>query len=129
MGAVDRGGRQSAGDAYSARLGAPRRPRARPGEARRNRRHDLRRRHPVRGAEGRGGGRHHGQPLPQTLAGTLMSLPAPKKVVLAYSGGLDTSIILKWLQTEYRAEVVTFTADLGQGEEVEPARRKAELLG
>jgi argininosuccinate synthase len=49
--------------------------------------------------------------------------------VLAYSGGLDTSIILKWLQTEYRAEVVTFTADLGQGEEVEPARRKAELLG
>jgi argininosuccinate synthase len=54
---------------------------------------------------------------------------APEKVVLAYSGGLDTSIILKWLQTEYRAEVVTFTADLGQGEEVEPARRKAELLG
>jgi argininosuccinate synthase len=53
----------------------------------------------------------------------------PTKVVLAYSGGLDTSIILKWLQTEYRAEVVTFTADLGQGEEVEPARRKAELLG
>ncbi len=53
----------------------------------------------------------------------------PKKVVLAYSGGLDTSIILKWLQTEYRAEVVTFTADLGQGEEVGPARRKAELLG
>ncbi|MGQ0559111.1 MAG: argininosuccinate synthase [Sphingosinicella sp.] len=51
------------------------------------------------------------------------------KVVLAYSGGLDTSIILKWLQSEYRAEVVTFTADLGQGEEVEPARRKAELLG
>jgi argininosuccinate synthase len=58
-----------------------------------------------------------------------MNLPPPKKVVLAYSGGLDTSIILKWLQTEYRAEVVTFTADLGQGEEVEPARRKAELLG
>jgi argininosuccinate synthase len=51
------------------------------------------------------------------------------KVVLAYSGGLDTSIILKWLQTEYDAEVVTFTADLGQGEEVEPARAKAELLG
>ena len=51
------------------------------------------------------------------------------KVVLAYSGGLDTSIILKWLQTEYNAEVVTFTADLGQGEEVEPARRKAEMLG
>jgi argininosuccinate synthase len=58
-----------------------------------------------------------------------MTLPPPKKVVLAYSGGLDTSIILKWLQSEYRAEVVTFTADLGQGEEVEPARRKAELLG
>jgi argininosuccinate synthase len=58
-----------------------------------------------------------------------MSTSPPKKVVLAYSGGLDTSIILKWLQTEYRAEVVTFTADLGQGEEVEPARRKAELLG
>jgi len=51
------------------------------------------------------------------------------KVVLAYSGGLDTSIILKWLQTEYGAEVVTFTADLGQGEELEPARQKAELLG
>ena len=51
------------------------------------------------------------------------------KVVLAYSGGLDTSIILKWLQTEYDAEVVTFTADLGQGGEVEPARRKAEMLG
>lgn len=53
----------------------------------------------------------------------------PKKVVLAYSGGLDTSIILKWLQTEYGCEVVTFTADLGQGEELEPARAKAELLG
>ena len=51
------------------------------------------------------------------------------KVVLAYSGGLDTSIILKWLQTEYNAEVITFTADLGQGEELEPARKKAELLG
>lgn len=54
---------------------------------------------------------------------------APKKVVLAYSGGLDTSIILKWLETEYGCEVVTFTADLGQGEELEPARKKAELLG
>ncbi|SFH05599.1 argininosuccinate synthase [Palleronia marisminoris] len=53
----------------------------------------------------------------------------PKKVVLAYSGGLDTSIILKWLQTEYGCEVVTFTADLGQGEELEPARKKAEMLG
>jgi len=52
-----------------------------------------------------------------------------KKVVLAYSGGLDTSIILKWLQTEVGAEVVTFTADLGQGEELEPARKKAEMLG
>jgi argininosuccinate synthase len=52
-----------------------------------------------------------------------------KKVVLAYSGGLDTSIILKWLQTAYRCEVVTFTADLGQGEELEPARNKALLLG
>jgi len=51
------------------------------------------------------------------------------KVVLAYSGGLDTSIILKWLQTTYGCEVVTFTADLGQGEELEPARRKAETLG
>ncbi|MEL6749950.1 MAG: argininosuccinate synthase [Pseudomonadota bacterium] len=52
-----------------------------------------------------------------------------KKVVLAYSGGLDTSIILKWLQQVYQCEVVTFTADLGQGEEVEPARQKAEKLG
>jgi len=52
-----------------------------------------------------------------------------KKVVLAYSGGLDTSIILKWLQTEYGAEVVTFTADLGQGEEIEPARAKALAAG
>ncbi|MBB5660393.1 argininosuccinate synthase [Brevundimonas halotolerans] len=53
----------------------------------------------------------------------------PKKVVLAYSGGLDTSIILKWLETEYGAEVVTFTADLGQGEELEPAREKALRMG
>jgi argininosuccinate synthase len=52
-----------------------------------------------------------------------------KKVVLAYSGGLDTSVILKWLQETYACEVVTFTADLGQGEELEPARRKAEMLG
>ncbi len=61
-----------------------------------------------------------------------MSAPkksAPRKVVLAYSGGLDTSIILKWLQTEYGCDVVTFTADLGQGEELEPARKKAEMLG
>ncbi|WP_420396337.1 argininosuccinate synthase [Nioella sp.] len=56
-------------------------------------------------------------------------MSAPKKVVLAYSGGLDTSIILKWLQTEYGCEVVTFTADLGQGEELEPAREKALMLG
>ncbi len=56
-------------------------------------------------------------------------MSSPKKVVLAYSGGLDTSIILKWLQTEYGCEVVTFTADLGQGEELDPARKKAELLG
>jgi argininosuccinate synthase len=52
-----------------------------------------------------------------------------KKVVLAYSGGLDTSVILRWLQETYRCAVVTFTADLGQGEELEPARKKAELLG
>ena len=52
-----------------------------------------------------------------------------KKVVLAYSGGLDTSVILKWLQETYRCEVVTFTADLGQGEDLEPARKKAEMLG
>ncbi|MEQ5778325.1 MULTISPECIES: argininosuccinate synthase [unclassified Thalassospira] len=57
-----------------------------------------------------------------------MSNPV-KKVVLAYSGGLDTSIILKWLREEYNCEVVTFTADLGQGEELEPARKKAEMFG
>ena len=56
-------------------------------------------------------------------------MSAPKKVVLAYSGGLDTSIILKWLEIEYGCEVVTFTADLVQGEELDPARKKAELLG
>ena len=59
----------------------------------------------------------------------MADLPAPKKVVLAYSGGLDTSIILKWLQEQYGCEVVTFTADLGQGEELEPARKKALLMG
>jgi argininosuccinate synthase len=58
-----------------------------------------------------------------------MSKKEVKKVVLAYSGGLDTSIILKWLQDEYNCEVVTFTADIGQGEEVEPAREKALSLG
>ena len=52
-----------------------------------------------------------------------------KKVVLAYSGGLDTSVILKWLQDQYQCEVVTFTADIGQGEEVEPARAKALQMG
>ena len=52
-----------------------------------------------------------------------------KKIVLSYSGGLDTSIMLKWLQEHYRAEIVTFTADLGQGEELEPARAKAEMMG
>ena len=58
--------------------------------------------------------------------------PTPEnvnKVVLAYSGGLDTSVILRWLQDEYQCEVVTFTADLGQGEELEPARKKAEMMG
>jgi argininosuccinate synthase len=56
-------------------------------------------------------------------------MSAPKKVVLAYSGGLDTSIILRWLKETYGCEVVTFTADLGQGEELEPARAKAEAMG
>ena len=58
-----------------------------------------------------------------------MSVKKVKKVVLAYSGGLDTSVILRWLQQTYGCEVVTFTADLGQGEELEPARRKAEMFG
>jgi argininosuccinate synthase len=58
-----------------------------------------------------------------------MSKDKINKVVLAFSGGLDTSVILKWLQTTYECEVITFTADLGQGEELEPARAKAELLG
>src|SRR5260370_7202159 len=52
-----------------------------------------------------------------------------RKVVLAYSGGLATSVILRWLQETYKCEVVTFTADIGQGEEVEPARKKAQLMG
>src|SRR6185436_18595458 len=56
-------------------------------------------------------------------------MSAIKKVVLAYSGGLDTSVILKWLQDVYKCEVITFTADIGQGEEVEPARKKALQLG
>jgi len=58
-----------------------------------------------------------------------MAVKDVKKVVLAYSGGLDTSVILRWLQTAYGCEVVTFTADLGQGEELEPARKKAEMFG
>ena len=58
-----------------------------------------------------------------------MPAKSVKKVVLAYSGGLDTSVILKWLQTAYGAEVITFTADLGQGEELGPAREKALMLG
>jgi argininosuccinate synthase len=62
-----------------------------------------------------------------TMESTMSS--APKKVVLAYSGGLDTSIILKWLQVEFGCEVITFTADLGQGEEIEPARAKAIAAG
>ncbi len=60
---------------------------------------------------------------------TGMTADKPKRVVLAYSGGLDTSVILKWLQDEYQCEVVTFTADIGQGEEVEPARKKALAMG
>ena len=64
------------------------------------------------------------EPAPATSAGKKI-----KKVVLAYSGGLDTSIILRWLQETYGCEVVTFTADLGQGEEIEPARKKAEMMG
>ncbi len=58
-----------------------------------------------------------------------MATDAPKKIVLAYSGGLDTSVILRWLQDTYDCEVVTFTADVGQGEELEPARDKAQLMG
>ncbi|MDX1424547.1 MAG: argininosuccinate synthase, partial [Kiloniellales bacterium] len=58
-----------------------------------------------------------------------MTKPDVQKVVLAYSGGLDTSVILKWLKETYACEVVTFTADLGQGEELEPARKKAEMFG
>jgi argininosuccinate synthase len=64
-----------------------------------------------------------------SMPGDVSRIGAVKKVVLAYSGGLDTSIILKWLQTTYGCEVVTFTADLGQGEELEPARAKALMLG
>ena len=58
-----------------------------------------------------------------------MNIHNPSKIVLAYSGGLDTSVILKWLQEKYQCEVITFTADIGQGKEVEPARKKAQNLG
>ena len=58
-----------------------------------------------------------------------MNIHNPSKIVLAYSGGLDTSVILKWLQEKYQCEIITFTADIGQGEEVEPARKKAQNLG
>jgi argininosuccinate synthase len=94
---------------------------------------------PARAATGRPGaaagvpgplsGRTKANRPPASLAPGEPPMPAPKKVVLAYSGGLDTSIILKWLQTEYDCEVVTFTADLGQGEELALAREKAILLG
>ncbi len=67
--------------------------------------------------------------MPHVMEGPAMSVKDVKKVVLAYSGGLDTSVILRWLQTTYKCEVVTFTADLGQGEELEPARKKAEMAG
>ena len=63
------------------------------------------------------------------MARQTVNKPAVNKIVLAYSGGLDTSVILRWLQTTYRCEIVTFTADLGQGEELEPARRKAKMMG
>ena len=63
------------------------------------------------------------------VADSLPGSDPQKKVVLAYSGGLDTSVILKWLQDTYRCEVVTFTADIGQGEELSPARAKAKKMG
>jgi len=71
------------------------------------------------------------KPMPKSPAPKMQPTKSKKisKVVLAYSGGLDTSIILKWLQETYGCEVVTFTADLGQGEELEPARKKAQMLG
>jgi argininosuccinate synthase len=77
------------------------------------------------------GARSGGRPaIPKRTKRTAMTRPGKvKKVVLAYSGGLDTSVILRWLQETYRCEVVTFTADLGQGEEVAPARKKAEMMG
>src|ERR1700740_1989512 len=68
-------------------------------------------------------------PPPFFPSGAFSMTDQINRVVLAYSGGLDTSVILKWLQQTYNCEVVTFTADLGQGEELEPARRKAEMFG
>jgi argininosuccinate synthase len=67
--------------------------------------------------------------MAKTTAAGKTALDEPRKVVLAYSGGLDTSVILKWLQDTYGCEVITFTADIGQGEELGPARRKARMLG
>ena len=67
--------------------------------------------------------------MTKTAAPKTLPEQGPKRVVLAYSGGLDTSIILKWLQDAYHCEVVTFTADIGQGEEIEPARAKAIKMG
>ena len=113
-----------------ARLRPSRRARDRPGPAARGRRHRVGRRHAVPRDPRRLRHRRRSRPLPSHDAARperrtdMNPSIKPKKVVLAYSGGLDTSIILKWLQTEYGAEVVTFTADLGQGEEVEPARQQ-----
>jgi argininosuccinate synthase len=80
-----------------------------------------------RGLRDRGGGRY--SRLRKVGVSCAMAVKDVKKVVLAYSGGLDTSVILRWLQTTYGCEVVTFTADLGQGEELGPARKKAEMFG
>ena len=74
-------------------------------------------------------GARSGYPAGPVYSSRARHMSEVKKVVLAYSGGLDTSVILKWLQETYQCEVVTFTADLGQGEELEPARQKAQQLG
>jgi NH3-dependent NAD+ synthetase len=85
---------------------------------------------PPRGACARDGSPYSPRRFPaQAAGGMVLAKGDIRRVVLAYSGGLDTSVILKWLQTTYDCEVVTFTADLGQGEELEPAREKALLLG
>ena len=85
---------------------------------------------PVNGLAGSVRGRKSALPgRMRSVMRNAMKQDSVKKVVLAYSGGLDTSVILRWLQDRYDAEVVTFTADIGQGEEVEPARAKAEMLG